>query len=87
MNKAPHVLRLADEAGIDVFQHRYLSDQEGAAAELQDRYYPDSDIFAVPHGERPVASYRVVCATPAELALAYALRPSGVNAEIILDQK
>jgi hypothetical protein len=83
---ASHVLRLADEAGIDMFDHRYLSDQEGVAVELQDRYYPDSDIFAVPHGE-PVASYRVVCSTPAELALAYALRPTGVNAEIILEPK
>jgi hypothetical protein len=86
-HNASQVLRLADEAGVDMFSNRYLSDQQGAMGELQDRYYPDSATFAVPSGERPVASYRVVCTTPAELALAHALRPNGVSAEILLEQK
>jgi hypothetical protein len=86
----PHIFRLAEDAGIDVFgdlfSHRYLSDTQGAFDELQDRYYPDSWVFAAGEGQEPMASYKVRCATPAELALAYALRPKGINAEIILDQ-
>lgn len=83
----PTVLRLANEAGVDMFLNRYETDTEGAVAELQDRYYPDSFALAVQSGAEPMASYRVVCSTPAELALAYALRPAGVNAEIILEKK
>jgi hypothetical protein len=87
MNKgALDILRLADNAGSDVFQDRYLSDQEGAVTELQERYYPDAWMFAVTDGGRPIYSEKVVCSTPGELALARALRPDGINAEFELKQ-
>jgi hypothetical protein len=84
----PHVLHLADEVGIDTFGNRNLNDQDGAVAELQDRYYPDAWMLASttrPINERP--HYRVICKSPSELALAYALRPQGVTARIVLGQE
>jgi hypothetical protein len=80
-----HILGLAYEAGIDVFRDRYLHDHKGAIRELKDRFYPDAGMFGSDSEGRPNSTYRVVCSTPAELALAYALKPADVNAHIILE--
>ena len=80
------IFRLAEEAGLDPFRSRSVLDTEGAYAELQDRFYPDAWMFSVGQDQEPVTSYTVRCANPAELALAYTLRPKGINARIILEE-
>jgi hypothetical protein len=85
-SKAPHIAHLASEAGIDPFKNRYSEDLDGAFYELEDRYYPEASIFADP--TQPVEEwphYRIICKTPQELALVYALRPEGVSTCLVLD--
>lgn len=83
--RPPHIFRLAEKVGIDAFKDRYFADTEGAYTELQERYYPDAWMFTVGDDQEPAASYTVKCSTPAELALAYSLRPKGISAHIILE--
>lgn len=84
----PGILYLAEQAGIDSFKDRYTHDVEGAVGELIERYYPDAWMFldkTRPIGEWP--RYDPVCETPAELALAYALRPDGIIGGPVLAEK